>query len=340
MKKTLFVLFCLFFAYGESLPNAAAPGFYNPGAGGEIQLFYPQDSIALVNIQMQSEQITIQLYEGFAVVRGEYFMYNHSDSALHLHTGYPINHYYDHEDFHITTDSLHALQVFVNEQEMQVGSLAQDPELHDKAYNLSNWYVWETEFAPRKITKITIFYIVNTNQATVRQGYNLDRVQGFAYLLESGQGWAKKIDKGRVFVQLMQDLTLESIQGIKPDSVFRADSSRKALFFYFSDLEPTPNHNIYIRYSTQKEDFDMQAVLNNAQNYYEKIKQVKIPETYSPALPPFYPPDLLKVYDKSGGGMLQIIAMALGIPILLIILLIILIVWLVRRRNRRITKKQ
>ncbi|HSY61009.1 MAG TPA: hypothetical protein VK796_03990, partial [Cytophaga sp.] len=57
--------------------NAAAPGIWQAGGAANFSLLYPEDSVLYSNIQMVKEKISIELYKGYAVVKGKYWMYNH-----------------------------------------------------------------------------------------------------------------------------------------------------------------------------------------------------------------------------------------------------------------------
>ena len=53
--------------------NSAQPGVWNAGGSGSFTLLYPEDSIANKKNQMKSEDIFMQLYKGFAIVKGNYY---------------------------------------------------------------------------------------------------------------------------------------------------------------------------------------------------------------------------------------------------------------------------
>ena len=89
LKNFLAATFLIF--YGNILhANATQPGIWSAG-GTTFTMLYPEDSATFKKVQMQSEQIFIQLYKGFAVVKGVYFFKNHSNEKLNFKMGYPVN---------------------------------------------------------------------------------------------------------------------------------------------------------------------------------------------------------------------------------------------------------
>lgn len=78
MHWLLILLFSPFFL----LANIAQPGIYNAGGNGVFSPVFPQDSAAFQKIQMVREEVYVQVYPGFAVVKGCYWMYNTTDETI------------------------------------------------------------------------------------------------------------------------------------------------------------------------------------------------------------------------------------------------------------------
>ena len=74
--KNSIAFFCTLLLSCILLCNASQPGIWNAGGSGSFKLLFEEDSLAYKQIQMQSEAIYMQLYKGFAVVKGEYNFYN------------------------------------------------------------------------------------------------------------------------------------------------------------------------------------------------------------------------------------------------------------------------
>lgn len=277
----LLPIFIVFFPL-KIYSNTAMPGFYDIGGSGAFVPFFEKDSIYLDKIQMQSEKITIFLSQGFAVVKGEYYMKNLTHEDIILNTGYPINSQYMSDNYHMTPYSmqlqdLYELRVWVNDESIKTQKLADKEDIAYKIKNvrdLENWYIWESIFKAQSITKITVYFIVNTNEATLLEGYAEDKEHnGFTYILESGRAWAKNIEKGRVYIRLGADIEVSDIIGISPLKKFMSNN-QKDLIYDFENLEPNAMNNIIIRYDNQNKDFDFDEIIQDAEKYYQKLDKL------------------------------------------------------------------
>jgi len=278
MKK--YILTFLFFYFSLNLfANSGPPGFFQMGGTTSFIPFFKKDSTDLQYIQMQKEWVSIMLYPGFAVVKGEYLMQNLSDKAIDFTTGYPINTqgYIPNAEM-VAFDDLYALQVLVNGKTMKVKKMEEINEANVQLKELDilkNWYVWDMKFAPKTTTTITVYFIVNTNEAILRRGYYSREAQGFIYLLETGKVWAKNIEQGRVLIELQEGVELNQIEGILPLSSFLNDGT-KYLIWDFENLEPDNKSNVVIRYAEPISNFDLEVVVKEAENYYKKIDEIPI----------------------------------------------------------------
>lgn len=215
----LIISFCTVLSYS----NVAQPGLWNAGGMGNFSLMYPEDSLSYRKIQMADEKISIQLYRGYAVVKGIYKMYNDTKDTVRIKTGYPLNGSYDGETDNykraeIRFDSLYGLDVKINNLPAEIIS---EPADSSQGYSHNdNWYIWNNIFSPEDTTVITVYFIVNTNNTSIRQGYTKDHFNGFIYVLETGSTWKQPIKSGEIRIQTMDDIITQDIKGIKPDSVF------------------------------------------------------------------------------------------------------------------------
>ncbi|EAY30360.1 hypothetical protein M23134_08189 [Microscilla marina ATCC 23134] len=320
---------------GKPLANAAMPGFWDVGAGINFIPFFAKDSVHLDKIQMQSELVTIMLYPGFAVVKGEYQMYNHSDAAINLTTGYPINSgFMNKAAYSVQMSDLYGLQVKIDGKNATVkrASSANVEAYHHKTLDhTDNWYIWEAAYAPQKVTQLTVYFIVNTNTAQLRKGYNADYHNGFSYLLESGRAWAKNIGKGRIYVHLMDTLKVQSVQGVYPFKTFKTDGNQQ-MVYDFADLEPTENSNVVIRYSKKLDNFDFNKVLQTAQGYFKKIDALKGDMLNTAEWKTVQATDF-NIYSKNGGILVIFpLIMAYLIPILIVAFAVIM--WYKYKRKK------
>ena len=100
MKKIIQITLLLLLPF-LAFSNAAQPGFWNAGGTGNFSLLYPEDSASYQKIQMVKELVAIQLYRGYAVVKGQYWMYNDTEEEVNIKVGYPLNAHFDLSLIHI-----------------------------------------------------------------------------------------------------------------------------------------------------------------------------------------------------------------------------------------------
>ena len=214
MKNLLVLIFLL--VQSSLLANAAQPGIWN--AGGHVYtLLYPQDSASFKKVQMQSEQIFIQLYRGFAVVKGKYQFKNTTSESLKFHMGYPVNgNYSGGYDYlnQVSIDSLSQFEIAVNQVKKNL-ILSPIQENVKKINSLNNnWFVWEMEFQPNENQLVEVNFLVETNNAMITRGYSKSFDNVFIYLLETGSVWKNPIEKGNFYLQLMDGIDLGDLHGI------------------------------------------------------------------------------------------------------------------------------
>lgn len=272
----LFVVLIFFFQI-NILPNAAQPGFWSAGGTGTFSLLFPEDSLQYKKIQMVKEVVSIQLYRGYAVVKGEYWMHNTSPDSITIKVGYPINssfnsNYSYHYLTEIKFDSLYGLRAYRNQQKVEI--LSESIKNPDAGWASENWYVWNNTFTPSDTTLITVYFIVNTNNTIIRKGYSKNQNNGFIYLLETGATWKQPIVEGEVRIRLMEGLSLKDIKGLSPDSIFTVHAKEGILIAKFQSLSPTFKDNIVIAYSENLGEFNFQNILKNEFILYEKIDKL------------------------------------------------------------------
>ena len=107
------------------------------------------------------------------------------------------------------------------------------------------WYVWNVHFDKneRKVIKVT--YSLPSGK-----GYGAD-YRYFKYILETGSGWYKEIEKANIKLQL-HNIDTETIEEIAP-SGFNNDKINKTLEWNLTNIEPTGKDDIYVKYYNPKE---------------------------------------------------------------------------------------
>jgi len=278
MKKWLVLLLCsgmTLMVYG----NAAMPGIWQTGHGGRFIPLFKPDSLHLGKIQMQKELVLINLYKGYAAVKGTYWMYNQTDQPVTMRVGYPINGNYSNELVqNVMFNDLHRLTVLLNDQPVTVAKAGEGYDLllqQADQLHADNWYYFSCTFAPKQLTKITVYFLTNNNDAILRRGYAKEPGNAFAYILESGRAWAGKIEEGRVLIALNDGLALKDMKGIYPPERLTGDDTH--LQFAFSGLEPDSSDNILLWYNTgEHAAFNFDTVQDHAKHYFNLLDQFPV----------------------------------------------------------------
>ncbi|MEI7735060.1 MAG: hypothetical protein WCI49_06310 [Ferruginibacter sp.] len=267
------------------LSNAAMPGIWQTGFGGRFLPLIAADSNNYGKIQMQSEQVLIDLYNGFSVVKGTYYMYNSQDTAVEMFTGYPQHGDYkqDMVKYIIIGDAPFNLKVLVNGKEVPCAAYNDSTIAANSlstttvpvvsgSRNYQTWFLWKMKFAPKKITTITVYFLTNNSKAKLTHGYSRSTGHAFGYVLESGKAWAGNIDTGNIFIRLMDGITLKNIAGILPDSTIREANGK--LVFSFINKDPSPSDNLLIWYNKEMDSIAFhQNVLPKTNIYFDAINK-------------------------------------------------------------------
>ncbi|WP_111308484.1 hypothetical protein [Confluentibacter sediminis] len=275
---TAFFLIALSLSH-KALANASQPGIWNAG-GTVFTMLYPEDSLSFKKVQMQQERIYIQLYKGFAVVKGTYIFKNTSSENLQFKMGYPVNGIYSGGETdlnQITLDSLSHFKIKANQRYLNLIK-ENHPELNHNDGNVTpfsdNWMVWQMAFAPNEAQTVEVYFLVNTNDAQVRKGYNLENRNAFIYLLESGSVWHQPIEKGYFYVQLREGLTLENLQGLSGGFDFKFNEKHQLFAGNKINFSPTPADNLVAAYYEKIENFDFTKHTAQSEKLFNTIDEL------------------------------------------------------------------
>lgn len=271
LVSLLFITILLFFTLNnKAYANVSMPGFWNVGTGRSIEPVSLAEIKTAENIQMKKENISVLLYKNFAVVKGHYEMLNTSTKPISVTMGYPEHGiFYNKEVENVVFNELQALKVAINDKETTFTT--KESELSKS--NLNEWYTWSVNFAPKTITQITVYYLVDTSFAVLKKGYSSISGNGFAYIVESGKVWKDKIGEGTVTIKLMDDLTEENLFNITPSKV-QYDETNQALVYNFKNLEPEHDDNIVIRYRKIKTGINFESITKEALKYYQEVDKL------------------------------------------------------------------
>ena len=282
--KTVFVKiafkFVLIFFIGNKLySNAAQPGVWNAG-GTVFTMLHPEDSLSFKKVQMQQEKIYIQLYKGFVVVKGVYWFRNTTKDKLQFKMGYPVNGIYDGGETNLNQVSIDSLNEFkIKVKGNWLPLLKQPyPELNNNDKNpipfSDNWKVWEITFNPNEIQIVEVYFVVNTNNAQITKGYNVDNKNAFIYLLESGSVWQSPIENVAFYVQLMDGLLPTGINEISTGFNFKYSEKYKLFSGEKHNFSPTQKDNLVISYHNKEDDFLFKNKLSKANSLYLSINDL------------------------------------------------------------------
>jgi hypothetical protein len=331
MKKYIYIL-VIIFCTSFLISNSAQPGVWNAGGSGSFTLLYPEDTIAYKKIQMKSESIYMQLHKGFATVKGNYFFKNTSKDTLRIKVGYPINNVFENISYNqyanqVVVDGLYKVKGLVNEKEIE---LFKKPNKEN-----DNWYVWEITFPPNKITEFIVYFLVNTNNAKILEGYNSAKKNAFIYLIETGSIWKSPIEKGNFYLQLKDNLSIEDVKVSTPTLLF-FDKENSILKFSLSDYGKVPDQNFVITYSKTLDNFNFEEVTSKSNFYFKEINQFSDSKFNQSDFKEIELSNAYKVNSNSNNAVGIIFYLAIyGLPILIGVILLIFLIFIYKRFKKR-----
>ncbi len=331
-----FLFTCFMLASVKGFSGGGQSGIFDAGGTGNFLLINPGDSSAFRMIQILDERLAVQLYRGFAVIRGEYMMYNTADSVLTIKLGFPVNSMLrppgqGPTGTDIFFDPLYAIKSYTNGKEntlmIQEGS-------RRLSLDASNWYLWESTFAPHDTTTLLVYFIVNTNNTVVKDGLTIDKNNGFIYLMETGAPWKPPIVKGEMKVALMDELKIADLKGVSPSSVFRINEGNNTLLFRFDDFAPVIEDNIIIVYSPNIEKFDFSYISQKRQLLFGSIDSFAKQTFDEAGLAQHSFPSPYRATTVNVKSVASVFAI-FGITILVLIVVVLILRFLIRRIRER-----
>ncbi len=335
MIRCLFVLFCL--VATTSLANIAQPGVWSSGGTGTFSLLYPEDANAYKKIQMKQELVLVQLYRGFAAVKGTYWMYNNEKQPVTLNVGYPMSGDFEADEgvkMIVHFDSLYKISAKINGQLTSISSTQ------------ANWYVWQTTFAPQAITKIEVYFLVNTNDSELIKGYDHLNNPIFTYVLQTGSIWKNPIEQGAILVHFNDGLKLSDIKGGQPDTSLLSNIDKNLLLYRFSNLVPSLDNNLCLVYSEKNENFNFKSIIANSDYYFSDLDALPAKWGFSSDN---FPDSWLKntsfqqaevvSYQKMSSGIPTSWQIGFGVIVVVGLLMMSLVIWLIVKLVRRISSR-
>jgi len=123
------------------------------------------------------------------------------------------------------------------------------------------WYVWNVNFEQLEKRQVKVVYSLPSGL-----GKGSD-YRYFKYILETGSGWYKTIQKAEIELQL-HDIDIQNIEEISPN-IFSVDTAAKVIRWTFTDLEPTAQDDIYLRYFNPDERREWKKYMKKRERAYK-----------------------------------------------------------------------
>jgi hypothetical protein len=117
----------------------------------------------------------------------------------------------------------------------------------DSLLNKGNyaWYIWNVNFKKGESKTIKVNYMVPSGA-----GYGSE-YRFIKYLLSTGTGWRDKINKAEINIKLVNVKT-NTLETISPSN-YKLDNKAKTISWTFSNIEPTTDNDIYVKYYNPRE---------------------------------------------------------------------------------------
>lgn len=180
-----------------------------------------------VEVQMVSELVTADLYRFYALVTAEFNMKNCGEETS-FQVGFPNTHG-SLTDFAVSVDGMDTPVT-----KSSVG----------RSRSWNGWFLWDVTFAKNERKKIVVHY---RDPLEISSSGILGRCY-FRYILETGAGWHKDIERATVVVNLKGGLTSDQlIDGYNP-SLDKATISKNEIRWNYENLEPSRRSNVFIKF--------------------------------------------------------------------------------------------
>jgi|GEM_PF-1064005 len=216
-----------------------------------------------VDIQMVSEVVTADLYKDISFVKCVFYMHNHGKSR-ELEVGFPVMNFYlwgdnifEPQKNWLKDGNFNKFKVIVGNsivnkvnlyipkaftEAMAQNNRGQNYKLIQE-YNNANkpWYLWKVSFKENETVKIIVRYRLPAGTEKITKFFN--------YILSTGAGWKGKIKSAKIILNL-KDVPADQIVELSPAK--HCIRKGQQLVWIFSNLEPTPDDDILVRYEIEK----------------------------------------------------------------------------------------
>jgi hypothetical protein len=237
--------------------SALPPGIWSIGTAGNIHPVHAADSGRYRNIRLENALVMVNLYPGFAVVKGEYRFRNLTDSTVILPVGYTSSGHFPLQ--HVGQgifNSEPVLNILCEGRPVQtrpdtlMPDVAKDPYA---PYVAISQHVWEQRFPADTTLSITVKLITRNHLSRLVKGERSAGGNAFGYIMDDARPWGGTIGIAQVLVKFNEGIFLTDMKGILPDST--AIGNMGLLRFSHLDLEPRDSDNILLWYEGMPPDF-------------------------------------------------------------------------------------
>lgn len=183
-----------------------------------------------VEIEMAAEDVRLVLHRSKLDVHVVFQMLNHGGD-VEMEEGFPVGPYETMKGFSITIDGKAVEFKLVDRK---------GGKEHDF------WYVWTAAFkAGARHTHVVKYTLDLEHQRFYHET---------GYVLHTGAAWKNPIGKADVTLTFGDGVSIEHLRGVKPFDTAKFGADR--VTWSFENLEPTKEHDLFIRYDleTWKED--------------------------------------------------------------------------------------
>ena len=219
--------------------------FRNVGMGRGLALLHPADHSNDLPVLVKGSAV-IALYDDYAIVNDRYTLSNNSGKAIVISCGLPRAGYFTTNLIDsVKFSSYSYLSATLNGKTISFkeGKLPDSLLANDGCKGIKNWYISSLTL-PSGTSELNVRSLVNTHDAQMINGHNIEHSHGFGYMLSTLNSWNSNA-RFRVYI-LSKLIGNVPMQGIYPLHGFQTTGSKYVYDFKMTD-EAAP-YNVVIRY--------------------------------------------------------------------------------------------
>ncbi|HKI46170.1 MAG TPA: hypothetical protein VKA08_12635 [Balneolales bacterium] len=256
--------------------NEHIDAFRNVGMGRGLALLHPADHSNDLPRLVRGSSV-IALYDDYAIVNDRYTLSNDSGKDIVISCGLPRTGYFTTSLIDsVKFSSFSYLSATLNGKTVsfEEGKLADSLVVDDGCKGIKNWYI-SSLVLPPGTAELDVRSLVNTHDAQMINGHNIEHSHGFGYMLSTLNSWNSNTDF-RVYI-LSKLIGNVPMQGIYPLHGFQTTGSKYVYDFKMTD-EAVP-YNVVIRYGhvsmySPDEKSNLQSISSDAGQLTEEVSKI------------------------------------------------------------------